>query len=360
MTDTQLSQPHAMPTETVPLCPVFGVCGGCEFQNIPYDQELRIKDRRFRELFVQELQLPSEVFAPMVASPLEYYYRSRLDLTMRRVRGELMMGFQREDTHRMVLVEACPIARKEISDFIPSLRREAAERMPPDYRVANLTVRTDDTGRVFWGGIGRRSLEMKPDDYFYTEIHGKRMFYSLDTFFQANLAILPLLMDTIAQSVTLDCETVFYDLYAGVGLFGIYFADRVGRTVIMESNVPSVKLMQKNIEQHSLKNVEIFGGRVEEGLPTFLAAQDCGRKVAMIDPPRKGLSFEAADALSDEKRLDTLLYLSCSTASLVRDLRHFIRKGWTVQKLTPFDFFPKTKHLETLAILRPEKKGALR
>jgi tRNA/tmRNA/rRNA uracil-C5-methylase (TrmA/RlmC/RlmD family) len=345
------------PIKMAPLCPVFGICGGCEFQNISYAQELSVKEQTFRELFIRELHLSREVFDPIVASPLEYHYRSRLDLTMRRIRGELMMGFQREDTHRMVTVKACPIAREGISDFIPSLEREAEHRMPPDYRIANLTVRTDDTGRVFWGGIGRRSLEMKPEDYFYTDINGKRLFFSLDTFFQANLAILPLLMNKISESMALNHETVFYDLYAGVGLFGIYFADCVGRVVIMESNVPSVKLARKNLEHHGLKNAEIFEGRVEEGLPAFLGAQSNGRRVAMIDPPRKGLSFEAADALSDEKRLDTLLYLSCSTASLLRDLRHFIRKGWTVQKLTPFDFFPKTRHLETLALLRPVSEG---
>ncbi|MFA6600867.1 MAG: hypothetical protein WC352_00455 [Candidatus Omnitrophota bacterium] len=342
----------------IPKCPVFGVCGGCSFQNIPYGKELALKEGKFRELFRSELGLAEDVFDPIEASPLEYHYRSRLDLTLRRFKtGELVMGFQCEDTHRMVPVESCPIARAEISDFLPELRRQAEARMPPDYRIANLTVRTDDSGRVSWGGIGRHSCRMKPEDYFYTVLGGRRFFFSLDTFFQANLSILPKLMAKLEPVVCGDPATVFLDLYAGVGLFGYYFAGKVRRVVMVESSADSLMMMKYNRAYGGHGEAEIFEGRVEEAFAAFLGRAESGRRVALIDPPRKGLSFEAADALSDEKGLAGLLYLSCSTASLVRDLRHFVRKGWVIRKLTPFDFFPKTPHLETLAYLEPGGEG---
>ena len=73
----------------------------------------------------------------------------------------------------------------------------------------------------------------------------------------------------------------------------------------------------------------------------------------MIDPPRMGLSREVVNALVRAKNLESLLYLSCHPESLLRDLMFFIEEGWKIEKIVPFDFFPKTEHLETLVLLKP-------
>ncbi len=222
-----------------------------------------------------------------------------------------------------------------------------------DYRTANLVVKSGDDGRIFWGGIGRKSLVLNDRDYLWTEIHGKRIHYSLDTFFQANLSILPLLMDRIGKLADWDRNTIFYDLYAGVGLFGVYFADCVGQVFMVEESRSSCELMQFNAAYHHLENAVICRDKVEEKLPSLLAVPAEARRVAIIDPPRKGLSEEAVKIISDEKILCQLFYLSCDPGALVRDLRALIAHGWRIEKVIPFDFFPKTKHLETLVLLRP-------
>ena len=336
---------------------MFGACGGCTYQDLPYEEELQLKEKRLHTLLGEQLDFSPRCFESIVPSPEPYHYRTRLDLTLLRTKEEeTFLGFMPEGKFRIVPVEACAIARKSISDFLPQLKREASDRLPADYRVANLVVKTADDGRVAWGGIGRRSLQMKPEDYLWTEIRGKRIFHSLDTFFQANTFILPRVLDAIERLIPWNKQTVFFDLYSGVGLFGIFLASRVKKVVMIEENLPSIELARYNAEYHGLKNVEIQSGKVEALLTNFAAGGEIGSKrpVALVDPPRKGLSPEALEALAHSKQFQALFYLSCSPESLARDLAAFLKEGWWIEKIVPFDFFPKTKHLETLVLLRPK------
>ena len=270
--------------KTEPLCPIFGVCGGCAYQDRSYDSELAIKDESLRQLFASQLPSDRSVLNRIVPSPHPYHYRNRLDITLKRTKdGRFLTGFQLPGTKRMVSSDSCVISRREISDFIPQLREEAIQKLPSHYRNANLVVRTGDDGRVFWGGIGRRSLELKEEDYLWTEIRGRKIFYSLDVFFQANLSILPRLMDVIEESVILDLETTFLDLYAGVGLFGMTFADRVGKVVMIEESPSSLKLMRYNVAYHGYAHVEILEGKVEEKLHKILLDSDKKRNPVIPD-----------------------------------------------------------------------------
>ncbi len=350
--------PTSFPVE--PLCPVFGSCGGCLYQHLPYEEELRIKESQLRRI-LEDAGLPVSGMEAVVPSPDPYHYRHRLDIGIYRRRdGGVVMGF-RQGRRRTVEIESCAIARPEVSAFLPELRKQAEARMPPKYRTANLVVRTGDDGRVVWGGIGRRSLRMKEEDYLYTDIHGRRIFYGMETFFQANLGILPILMDRIRQMSIVEANTLFLDLYAGVGLFGLCLADQAGRVLMIEDCQGSVEMAKYNIAWHRLEErVEFIGGRVEDHLERILKRETGFSKTAMIDPPRRGLSESVRQALIDAVKkesapegLEHLLYLSCSPESLARDLRELTAAAWKIKTIIPFDFFPKTQHLETLVLLEP-------
>ena len=354
MKSLTLDQETSKPLEKVePLCPVFGICGGCFYQDISYADELCIKEKKLRGLFAKSFNLWGDVFQPLVPSPAPYYYRNRLDLTLARSKGRVLIGFQSYSSKRLVSVGSCAIARKEILDFIPELQKQAQAKLPENYRRANLVVRTGDEGRVVWGGIGRRSLVLKEEDYLWTEISGKRIFYSLDTFFQANLSILPLLIDTIRSLARFDPGTLLWDLYSGVGLFGISFADQVKRVVMIEAGVESTRLAHFNATYHRLENVEIIGGKVEQELPKKINELEGKRNVGFVDPPRKGLSRTVLEMLVKQKNFESFFYLSCQPESLLRDLEVFCESGWKIKQIIPFDFFPRTSHLEVLALLEP-------
>ncbi len=100
--------------------------------------------------------------------------------------------------------------------------------------------------------------------------------------------------------------------------------------------------------------MEVIAGRVEDTLSPLLARENSAvPKVAIIDPPRAGLSPQALDTMVRAKEFAHLFYLSCDPKALARDLDGFIAGGWEVRKIIPFDFFPKTRHVETLALLTP-------
>ncbi len=348
MEEKILEQDHVKPR-----CSVFGQCGGCQYQDISYQRELALKQEHLQKLFVAGEIAAGEI-AEIVPSPTEYGYRSRLDMKFLKTRdGRTFMGFSPSNGKWMIEVDVCPIAMPAISGFLPQLKKEAIVKLPPKYRNANLVVKTSAEGRVVWGGIGRRSLKLSEKDFLWALIDNKKIFYSLDTFFQANLAILPLLIRRIKDLNILDEKTTFYDLYGGVGLFGICLGDVVGKVILIEDNIHSAKMAQHNRNYHGFKNFEIIAGKVEDVYPDFLAQPKNGRQVALIDPPRQGLAPSVAQAMAKAKTVDSLLYLSCHPESLLRDLKVFIETGWKICKVLPFDFFPRTAHIETLVLLEP-------
>jgi len=335
-----------------PVCPLFTQCGGCQYQDIPYTRELEIKQDRLRALFAEQGEVPADALQKIVPSPRRLHYRSRLDMKFLKTRKQgVCMGFSPLGRYRVVEVRACPLAMQPISDFLPMLKQAAIKILPPKYRNANLVVKTGDDGRVFWGGIGRRSLRMRPQDYLWTEINGRRVFYSLDTFFQANLSILPVLMDRIRGLGILNRETVFYDLYGGVGLFGLCLSDAVSKVVLVEENPHAVRLAEYNRAYHGLENFQIIIGRVEDVFPGLDLARQ-RPTVGLIDPPRKGLGPDRDRLAQILKPLNFLLYLSCQPQALAEDWNTLRRAGWQTLKIIPFDFFPCTQHLETLLVMR--------
>ena len=113
----------------------------------------------------------------------------------------------------------------------------------------------------------------------------------------------------------------------------------------------SVTLAQFNVHYHQLEHVKALVGKVETHLPEVLKGLEGRSCVALIDPPRGGLARSAIETLGEAKSLESLFYLSCSPESLARDLKCLATAGWKVEKIMPFDFFPRTRHLETLVWL---------
>ncbi len=336
-----------------PACSVFGTCGGCAYQDIEYEQELKLKSEQLQMLLSQSTDVTSSL-SEVVPSPCIYHYRHRLDLKLKKTKeGKVFVGFTPREGRGVIPVDECPIAMKPVSEFIPQLKIQAEAKLTPKYRQANLVVRCGDDARVFWGGIGKKSLCLDPDDYLWTEINERKIFYSLDTFFQANLSILPRLFEEIKALNLFDKQTTFFDLYGGVGLFGIGLIDLVKDVVLIENCKPSVALAHYNVSYHKLDNFEVVEGTVEQYLPKFLDRLNQSETVAIIDPPRAGLSEDSLKFIVRQKKIGQLLYLSCNPGALVRDLRGFIQGGWVVDKVMPFDFFPRTKHLETLVVMKP-------
>ncbi len=335
------------------VCPAASLCGGCDYQGVPYQEELAAKRQRLQAVLSDALAIPEKRMAAMVPSPKVTHYRNRVDLSLRKTRrGEVFIGFRPSRHRRSVLpVEHCAIAEEAINEALPRIKEEARQRLPERYRMASLTVRTGDDRRVYWGGIGKRSNRLRPDQYLWTDQAGPRIFYSLDTFFQANVSIFPHLFAEIRATGVLTRETIFYDLYGGVGLFSLGLADTVKTAVLIEQNPASLTLAEYNKAYHRLDNMVIYAGTVEEMFGLAMQTHRGDKNVAMVDPPRAGLSDEARRWLTETRDMAFLFYLSCCPESLARDLRVLTQGGWEVERVVPLDFFPRTRHVETLVLM---------
>lgn len=340
-----------------PACTVFGECGGCQYQDIPYEQELALKTAYVKEHLKSRAGIDEHKVQPIVPSPEIYNYRNKLDVKMHRTRERgILMGFSQYNQNWTIPVDSCPVALKHLSDFLPKLREQALPKFTDKYRMANLVVKTGDDGRIVWGGIGKRSLSQSKEEYLWVSINNKKVFYALDTFFQANRFILPKIIDKVLSQHFLTRDTVFFDLYAGVGLFGLFVADKVQKVVMIEENSASIAVAKHNAEYNGIMNVDVISGRVEDVLVQSLGSYPSCPKAALIDPPRGGLKKETAEFLSRCTALGHLCYLSCHVETLADDLALLCAGGWSVQEVCPFDFFPRTKHVETFVVLKNRKE----
>ncbi len=337
--------------QATPVCPVFGLCGGCQYQDIPYERELQLKAEVLRSALLPVPGFVEQKLFPVEPSPRVYHYRNRLDLKLLQRRDrKVYIGFSPVERGPVLEITSCPIAMEQISDFIPDLRREAEARIPADYRMASLVVRCGDAAPVRWGGIGRKSTRLQDSEYLYTELLGRKVFYSLDTFFQANLSILPSLAGVLRSLPVWGEDKILYDLYGGVGFFGLMTNDLVRKVINIEENEHSVRLARYNLMHNKAGNLEVRQGRVEDVFPALVAEAGLSRGILMVDPPRAGLSASAIALLNETRGADSLLYLSCSPQSLARDLV-LLEKQWDIAQVRPFDFFPRTRHIETLVLL---------
>jgi 23S rRNA (uracil1939-C5)-methyltransferase len=324
------------PERAAPLCPYFGLCGGCQWQHMPYEQQLLWK----RAAVVESLaavSLGDTTVLPTLAAPEPYGYRNHGRFSLGRRYGEA--GFTTYYSHRFMRVDRCPIMHPRIEAILAAAQRRV--------RGHQLAVRIGiKTGDLLINGLdeagdlpfpsGQKALE--------EEIAGRRYRISAAAFFQVNTLQAERLVATVQAALALGRDETLLDLYCGVGTFGLALAPRVRRVVGVEESVAALKDARYNARD--LDNVEFLVGRAEEVLAGLHEQVDA----AIVDPPRSGCRPEALSALV---RLAPrkLAYVSCDPASLARDLRVLVDGGFTLRSAQPLDMFPQTYHVETVALL---------
>jgi 23S rRNA (uracil1939-C5)-methyltransferase/tRNA (uracil-5-)-methyltransferase len=343
------------PHRVAPKCPIFGRCGGCQYQHLAYAEQLAWKRRQVAEL-LQHMAGVEFPVAPVIASPREFGYRSKITPHFAarhreegrgagsegRVVPEFPIGFLRQGTRfDIVDVPHCDIATDAINARLPAMRanlraRAAAGEFP---RGATLLLR-DASGEV-------------TTDYeaVVTETVGdlKLRFLARD-FFQNNPFILPVFTGYIRTQAAASGARFLVDAYCGSGLFALTAAPAFERVAGVEISESSVRFAQQNAAANGIANALFQAGdaaAIFAGLD-FPAADTA----VIIDPPRKGC---------DESFLHQLfafgpravVYVSCDPATQMRDLKHFLSAGYALTAVQPFDLFPQTRHLECVITLQP-------
>jgi 23S rRNA (uracil1939-C5)-methyltransferase len=335
-------------------CIYSNECGGCTYIDLAYRDELKIKHQVLQELFAEMNPAWGPLVEAVQPSPAEFGHRSKLTLQMLKLMSQqIVYGNCPYSSPHILEIKSCQVADPLLSKLIPEFQHILENMNLDGYRRATISMRSDLTGKVAWGGIGKGSLWQSLGDGFSFEHFGLKVEFSMQTFFQSNLHILPNLLDFCDELLHIGPNDIFYDLYGGVGLFSIMLGRKAKRSYLIEINPDSIAWAQHNQTINGFQHIEIILGAVEEKLDLLKQAlAQNGRHIAMIDPPRCGLHASVVSVLRESEFLDQLIYLSCNPESQRTDLGLLCESGrWKIKKIIPWDFFPKSYHVESLAIL---------
>jgi 23S rRNA (uracil1939-C5)-methyltransferase len=305
-----------------PPCRLAGVCGGCDWLHIGYEEQLRQKAALVRETLRRTGHIERGELEIVPSPPLGVRSRAQVH------RGpDGRLGYMGAGTNHVVPVESCPIVVPTINGLF-----DGSLRSPAD--IDRFTVWSDGTTTAVEGVDDQRDLTVT--------VGGRSLSLSVGCFFQSNLPVLEKLLPWALEGLG---GAAAADLYCGVGLFGAFLQEKFTRLVLVESSTTSISYARGNCPGPAN---ELYPMEVEQWVGTAAARSPFDAVVA--DPPRTGLSAEVRQWLCSRPPA-RLVYVSCNPVTLARDLRHLCAEGFALDDLKLFDFYPQTSHVEAVAKL---------
>ena len=337
---------EASPHRIEPRCPLFGQCGGCQYQNLRYEEQLQWKRRQVAELVLHMAGLSVEV-SPVIASPRPFGYRSKITphFNAPKEGRELAIGFLRQGNRfDIVDVPRCEIATEAINARLADARAEIHRSARQSGYERGSTLLFRDAGGVVTSDYEQRVTEEVPLGPGNT----LRLGFLARDFFQNNPFILPRFATYVRDQARSTGARFLVDAYCGSGLFALAAAAAFERVAGVEVSESSVAFARENASANGIVNAAFTAGdasRIFAGLG-FPAADTA----VVIDPPRKGCDAAFLEQLF-AFRPRSVVYVSCDPATQMRDLKGFLSAGYQVTAVQPFDLFPQTRHLECVITL---------
>lgn len=326
-----------------PLCPVYGYCGGCQYQHLEYSAQLEWKTAQVADLLRLQAGLELPVL-PAIASPQTYGYRSKITPHFHKPKDAKVgnIGFLKTGSRSEVCdVKQCPIAMDELNAALPVVRKAVHQAAAQYKRGATLLMRVSE-GSVITN-----------NNAVCTEKVGTLTFNFLaGDFFQNNPYILPAFTGYVARQACAEGARYLVDAYCGSGLFALTLAPHFEKVLGVEVSETSADWARANARSNGINHASFLAASAEA---IFEQVDFPAEETAVvIDPPRKGCDLVFLNQLFAFGPA-RVVYVSCNPATQIRDLAEFDKAGYEVVEVQPFDLFPQTKHLECVATLRKKK-----
>ncbi|MDD2979044.1 MAG: 23S rRNA (uracil(1939)-C(5))-methyltransferase RlmD [Hespellia sp.] len=384
------------PLEVESPCPEFGSCGGCTYLSLPYEEQLKIKEKQVRDLLEGVVEEPH--FEGIKGSPEQFGYRNKMEFTFgdEYKDGPLSLGMHKRGSfHDIVNVGNCQIVDEDYRKiltatlaFYQELPITYYHRMKHTGTLRHLLVRKGQkTGEILVdlittseGDIHAEewkdallSLELKGtikgilhtfndgvadtikdegteilygEDYFFEELLGLTFKISPFSFFQTNSLGAEVLYETAREFIGDTKDKVIFDLYSGTGTIAQMVAPVASRVVGVEIVEEAVKAAGENAKLNGLDNCYFHAGDVLKVIDDLQEVPD----LIVLDPPRDGIHPKALEKII-AFGVDTLVYISCKPTSLVRDLEVLQARGYEVKRSVAIDQFPNTVHCECIVLI---------
>lgn len=352
---------EASPRRIAPRCLHFGVCGGCHYQHLAYEDQVQAKTDILREQLQRLAGLENPPVLPMLPDPRGWDYRNTVQFHLT---GEGRVGYQKLGSNETFAIQECHLLEEGLDAIWPHLDLQplpGLERVGLRLGAGDdvlLTLESEDINPPEMTldlpiSVAHLSpagaILMAGDDFVVVDLLGRPFKVSAGSFFQVNslqaerMVELVLAATGLRQGSAVGDEIVL-DLYCGAGLFSAFLAPHCARLVGVESSPAACDDFAVNLNEFD--HVELYQGRAEDILPRI----DVHPDVIIVDPPRAGLAPAVSDALV-KLAAKRLVYVSCDPATLARDLRRLLSAGYRLEYVQPVDMFPQTFHIESVSFL---------
>lgn len=385
------------PLESVTdICPHFGVCGGCVYQSVSYENQLAIKEGQVKKLI--DNVCSDYEFLGITGSPVTTAYRNKMEFTFgdEFKDGPLSLGLHKKNSFYDILtVTGCRNIDEDYSkilkitvDYFNEKKLPFYHKMTHEGYLRNLLVRKAyKTGEIIIDIITSTQIDFdlsecvellkKADykgtlngilhtvndsladavinegtkvlygkDYIYEELLGLKFKITAFSFFQTNSLGAEVLYTKTREFVGEIDNQVVFDLYSGTGTIAQILAPVAKKVVGVEIIEEAVVAARENAHLNGLDNCEFIAGDVLKVIDDIKDKPD----MIVLDPPRDGIHPKAIDKIIDFG-VNKIVYVSCKPTSLARDIEIFEARGYKVKKVCCVDMFPGTGHVETVCLL---------
>lgn len=386
--------------EVEPACPHFGQCGGCTYQNLPYEEQLNLKEQQIKKMMNHAVD-GDYIWDGIKESPAKNTYRNKMEFSFgdEYKDGPLALGMHKRGSfHDIVNVEECCIVDEDFRMIRKCTLDYAKETGLPYYHrmrhtgvfrhlLVRKAVRTGEIliDLVTTGGApsfepwARQLLELplngrisgilhtKNDsvadvvkdegttvlygqDYFYEELLGLKFKITPFSFFQTNSLGAEVLYETARQYIGDTKDKVIFDLYSGTGTIAQILAPVAKEVVGVEIVEEAVRAAKENAELNGLRNCTFIAGDVLKVIDGLEETPE----LIVLDPPRDGVNPKALEKIIGFG-VEKMVYIACKPTSLVRDLEMLQGRGYRVERIACIDLFPGTYHVETVVLMSQVK-----
>lgn len=389
------------PDRVEPKCPVYRQCGGCQIQALDYQAQLKFKERKVRgnlERIGGFTDLPLE---PIIGMEEPYHYRNKAQFPVGTDKnGEIVTGFYAGRTHDIIPNTKCYLGTKVneeilqvVLEYMKKYNVSAYDEASGKGLVRHILIRTGFTsGEIMVCLVvngkklpkseklvealtkiqGMTSITLNTNEKRTNVILGEEIHLLWGTtyiqdnigdityrisplsFYQVNPVQTRKLYETALEYADLKGEETVWDLYCGIGTISLFLAQKAKMVYGVEIVPQAIEDARENAVLNNIENAKFYVGKAEEVLPELYEQEGIYADVIVVDPPRKGC---------DEKCLETIVkmqpkrvvYVSCDSATLARDLRYLCDRGYEVKRGRACDMFPMTGHVETVVLLSQRK-----
>lgn len=389
------------PFRATPRCAYHRQCGGCQLQSLSYDKQLEFKQQKVRNNLLRIGGFSAEelgrIMEPIVGMEDYWHYRNKAQFPIGTDKqGNPVAGFYAGRTHTIIANTDCALGvseNKEILEavllWMRSYRIPAYEEMSGKGLVRHVLIRKGFTSGelmvclVINGkklpkakelvealmqienmtSVSYSVNEKNTNVIMGTEIvplWGKETIqdaigdisFSISplSFYQVNPVQTKKLYELAVEYAQLTGKETVWDLYCGIGTISLFMARRAGRVYGVEIIPQAICDAKENAERNGIKNAEFFVGKAEEVLPEKYAREGISADVIVVDPPRKGCDEKCLETML-KMRPERIVYVSCDSATLARDLKLLREGGYEPVRVRAVDQFPMSVHVETVVSL---------